>query len=71
MNVVSFYRFTNIGNPQQFAESLLAACESNDLLGTVLVADEGVNGTLAGSEAAVESIFHWLRKGMVTVLRTY
>lgn len=60
MNVVSFYRFTSVSSPANLRADLQAICESHNLLGTVLVAEEGVNGTLAGDEAALQTIFRWL-----------
>lgn len=60
MNVVSFYRFTNIAEPQQLRDDLLKHCIEQDLLGTILVAEEGVNGTLAGDEGAIRTTFSWL-----------
>lgn len=60
MNVVSFYRFTSVSSPANLRADLQAICEAHNLLGTVLVAEEGVNGTLAGDEAALQTIFRWL-----------
>jgi len=60
MKVVSFYRFTNVGDLAKLRENLQARCEEHNLLGTVLIAEEGVNGTLAGSDAALRAIFRWL-----------
>ena len=44
---VSFYRFVAIEDPAYLREQLLAITE--DLLGTILVAREGVNGMLSGA----------------------
>ena len=60
INVVSFYRFVDIGAPQDVREALQAVCETEKLLGTVLLAEEGFNGTLAGSAAGVNAVFSWL-----------
>jgi UPF0176 protein len=60
MNVVSFYRFMDIEDPPSLAVELQASCESEQLLGTVLVANEGVNGSLAGEAAAVQRVVDWL-----------
>jgi UPF0176 protein len=62
MNVVSFYRFTDVRDPDKLRGRLQALCERNDLLGTALVANEGVNGTLAGSDEAVRLVFDWLQE---------
>jgi UPF0176 protein len=60
VNVVSFYRFTDIDNPETLCADLRALCDRAQLLGTVLVAKEGFNGTLAGEADAVRRIFDWL-----------
>jgi len=64
LHVVSFYRFLDLPDPKAHGESLLALCNEKGLLGTILVASEGVNGTLAGSREAVEAIFVWLRNAL-------
>ena len=60
MNVVSFYRFMDIECPEALCADLQALCERQQLLGTVLIAREGFNGTLAGDAAAVQQVFDWL-----------
>jgi UPF0176 protein len=61
MKVVSFYRFTNVAEPSKLREDLQPLCEEHNLLGTILVAREGVNGTLAGDEEALQTILRWLK----------
>lgn len=60
MNVVSFYRFTTVDQPLRLRDKLLKLCIEQGLLGTILVAEEGVNGTLAGDASAVTSVLGWL-----------
>ena len=60
MKVVSFYRFLNLVDPEVFHEELQAQCEEEGLLGTVLVAGEGFNGTLAGPENSVRDVLAWI-----------
>jgi UPF0176 protein len=60
MKVVSFYRFTSVAEPAGLRDKLQALCGKRKLLGTVLVAEEGVNGTLAGNDRALKKVFHWL-----------
>ena len=62
MKVVSFYRFVDIAGPATMRDRLQVHCEEHDLLGTILVATEGVNGTLAGSGEAVQSVLGWLQR---------
>ncbi len=67
MNVVSFYRFTDIDDPLPLCDDLQELCEKHGLLGTVLVAKEGVNGTLAGREKELQSILRWLEKELALI----
>jgi UPF0176 protein len=60
MNVVSFYRFINVADPAALKKALLRECQKGDLLGTILVAPEGINGTLAGDASEIRSVFAWL-----------
>ena len=60
MKVVSFYRFLDLQDPQATCTALQSLCDENGLLGTILVASEGVNGTLAGNRDAVQAVFNWL-----------
>lgn len=61
MKVVSFYRFIDVADTETMRNELKVLCEERGLLGTILVADEGVNGTLAGSTEAIQAVFDFLR----------
>jgi UPF0176 protein len=60
LKVVSFYRFLDLDDPKTICGSLQSLCDERGLLGTILVAAEGINGTIAGSRDAVEAVFAWL-----------
>jgi UPF0176 protein len=62
MKVVSFYCFLDLESPQSFRDGLQIICDEQGLLGTILVAPEGFNGTVAGSAEAVLSAFNWIRE---------
>lgn len=62
MRVVSFYQFIDVPDPAALQASLQSVCEQYDLLGTVLLAKEGFNGTLAGSGDAVRLVFDYLQR---------
>ncbi|MCY4128603.1 MAG: rhodanese-related sulfurtransferase [Gammaproteobacteria bacterium] len=47
MNVVSFYRFFEVSDPVRVATRIREEFENLNLVGTLLIATEGVNGTLA------------------------
>lgn len=61
MKVVSFYRFLDLEDPQALRDDLQTLCDEHGLLGTILVATEGFNGTIAGSKEAVRSVLSWLQ----------
>lgn len=55
----SFYKFTPLPQPQQVADALrelVSGPAAGGLVGSILLAPEGINGMLAGSPAAVERI---------------
>ena len=56
MNVVSFYRFADVAEPDRLALDLQRLCEELHLLGTILVASEGLNGTLAGDAQSIRRV---------------
>jgi UPF0176 protein len=62
VKVVSFYRFMEVAHPEELCRDLQTLCEREQLLGTILVAGEGINGTLAGPADAVQRIFDWLEQ---------
>ncbi len=64
MKVASFYRFLDLENPDGFREQLQAQCDDRQLLGTVLVANEGFNGTLSGDETAIREVFAWIESSL-------
>jgi UPF0176 protein len=58
--VAAFYRFTPITNPAAFRDELRAAFTADDLCGTLLIAPEGINGTLAGSPETIGRLLNTL-----------
>lgn len=64
MNVTSFYHFVDVADPAALAADLQAQCERSGLLGTILVAPEGVNGTLAGAAEGIQAILDRLRAAL-------
>jgi UPF0176 protein len=62
--VVSFYQFVDVPDPAGICGQLQSLCETQSLLGTVLVASEGVNGTLAGASSNIQRVLDWLRSNL-------
>jgi UPF0176 protein len=60
-HIAAFYRFAEIADPALIREGILDACETNGVKGTILIAPEGINGTVAGPEEGVENVLAHLR----------
>ncbi|MGH8222913.1 MAG: rhodanese-related sulfurtransferase [Woeseiaceae bacterium] len=56
MNVVSFYCFVDVRDPAALRDDLQGFCDRHGLLGTVLLASEGINGTVAGAPADLQAL---------------
>lgn len=54
--LAAFYRFTPIADITALRARLLAQFKQLDLCGSLLIAPEGVNGTLAGSKEAIDQL---------------
>src|SRR5665647_2873060 len=61
--VAAFYQFTALPDYRELREPLRAICTGLKLKGSVLLAHEGINGTLAGSAEAVAALIEELRRG--------
>jgi len=61
IQVAAFYKFVPLSNIEGLQEELRQVCTDAGLLGTILLAAEGINGTIAGSEDGVSSLFRFLR----------
>jgi UPF0176 protein len=64
MQVAAFYRFTSLQSLElpQLRRRLLAAAEGWSLKGTILLATEGVNGTVCGRREGVEALLNLLQR---------
>jgi len=60
VQVSAFYKFTKVGDPLALKDRLIRYLADTTILGTVLVAKEGVNGTISGSKLEVEHFIAFL-----------
>ncbi|MEV4935922.1 rhodanese-related sulfurtransferase [Sphingobium sp. LSP13-1-1.1] len=51
--IAALYRFASFDDPQAIARDLRLLCAEIGTCGTLIVAGEGINGTVAGNEAAI------------------
>jgi UPF0176 protein len=61
--VAAFYQFAALPDFRELREPLRAICAGLKLKGSVLLAEEGINGTLAGSVDAIDGLVEELRDG--------
>ena len=56
IRVAALYRFAPVADPARVRERLQAVCDAGQVRGTLLVAHEGLNGTIAGPINGVEAV---------------
>ena len=59
--VAALYHFAKFGRFAEFKPELEAVCEEAGLKGTLLLASEGINGTVAGSREGIDRLIAFLR----------
>lgn len=60
-NVLLYYLYTPIEDPETFAAEHLAACKELGLKGRILVSEEGINGTCSGTIEQTEAYMEMLK----------
>lgn len=58
----AFYKFVELPDYAAFRAPLLACCERNNVKGTILLANEGINSTIAGPAVGVQAVLAYLRR---------
>jgi len=63
MNIVvaALYKFVDLPDYRSLQAPLLACCEDNGIKGTLLLASEGINGTIAGTREGIDTFLSYLR----------
>ena len=59
--VAALYHFTRVDDHARLREPLQTLCEENDVCGTLLLAHEGINGTIGGPDEGIETVLAFLR----------
>ena len=62
MIVATFYKFIELDRLEALQSKLKAFCENNDIMGTILLAEEGINSTLSGEKESIDQFFQFLKK---------
>src|SRR3546814_11498328 len=60
--IAALYKFVELSDYQQLQQPLIEFCEAHHVKGTLLLAEEGINGTIAGPEQAVQAVLAYFRE---------
>jgi UPF0176 protein len=63
--VAALYHFSRFPDPVSLREPLQLLCNQLGIKGSLLIASEGVNGTVAGSRDAIDQVLIALRARML------
>lgn len=59
--VCALYKFVTLENYQALRQPLQTVMEAHGIRGTLLLAHEGINGTVSGNREGVDALLNWLR----------
>ena len=58
---IAFYQFVSLKNIKQLQTSILKSCQKNNIKGTVLLASEGINGTVSGVDSNIHKFLEFIK----------
>lgn len=59
--VAALYKFVSLPDTLQLQTILKDFCKQQDIAGTLLLAEEGINGTVAGTRKAIDALKEWFK----------
>jgi len=59
--VAAMYKFVRLPDFETIQPKLLAFCREQNIKGTLLLAEEGINGTVSGSREAIDALMDYLK----------
>jgi UPF0176 protein len=59
--VASFYKFVQLPDYVEKQQAVLAYCQTQQIIGTILLAAEGINGSIWGTQGQIEAVLAFLR----------
>ncbi|MBU2862844.1 rhodanese-related sulfurtransferase [Reinekea forsetii] len=57
--VSALYHFVEVKQPERLRAPLLAFLEENQIRGTLILAKEGINGTVSGTRESIDALYQW------------
>lgn len=61
ITVCAMYRFVHLSNYEEIRQPLLDLMLELDVRGTLLLASEGINGTVSGTKESIDKLLAWLK----------
>ncbi|MFT4311897.1 MAG: rhodanese-related sulfurtransferase [Candidatus Woesearchaeota archaeon] len=62
IQVLLYYKYVPLQNPEEFVEKTKQFCQQRGILGRILISEQGVNGTCAGERKAIDAYKQWMQK---------
>nr|WP_317450653.1 rhodanese-related sulfurtransferase [Phytohalomonas tamaricis] len=59
--VAALYKFVTLEDYVALREPVLETMRANEIKGTLLLAEEGINGTVSGTRVAIDTLLAWLK----------
>ncbi len=59
--VAALYKFVKLPDYTELQGKLLTLCKRNGIQGTLLLAEEGINGTVSGTREAIDTLLEFLK----------
>jgi UPF0176 protein len=59
--IIAFYKFVRLPDYRDLQQALLDLCNQNGIRGTILLAEEGINSTIAGTHEGMDNVIESLR----------
>lgn len=60
--VAALYKFASLTDLDTMQADIQELCDTHNICGTLLIAHEGINGTIAGSREGIDTVLHTLRR---------
>ncbi len=59
--VAALYKFVSLPDYAELQQGILECANKHQVMGTILLADEGINGTVAGPESGIRALLSYIR----------
>ena len=59
--VLAFYHFTPFSNPEEIKIPLKKICKKHKIKGSILLANEGINGTISGNDKNISEVLAYIK----------